>query len=149
MAEVNFELYNNQLVQQLVGASDANLRLIEKILNVEISSFGNQINIKGSQDAVDQAKTAIDLLYGKVSKGIEIGEQEVKAAVRMSEEGSEKIDGQNLNDIVLKTKKRHIYPRSATQAKYCTLYTSAAVAEQTGVQVGSSRGLESIKKRTR
>ena len=35
MAEVNFELYNNQLVQQLVGASDANLRLIEKILNVE------------------------------------------------------------------------------------------------------------------
>ena len=87
MAEVNFELYNNQLVQQLVGASDANLRLIEKILNVEISSFGNQINIKGSQDAVDQAKTAIDLLYGKVSKGIEIGEQEVKAAVRMSEEG--------------------------------------------------------------
>lgn len=30
MAEVNFELYNNQLVQQLVGASDANLRLIEK-----------------------------------------------------------------------------------------------------------------------
>lgn len=104
MAEVNFELYNNQLVQQLVGASDANLRLIEKILNVEISSFGNQINIKGSQDAVDQAKTAIDLLYGKVSKGIEIGEQEVKAAVRMSEEGPEKIDGQNLNDIVLKTK---------------------------------------------
>ena len=118
MAEVNFELYNNQLVQQLVGASDANLRLIEKILNVEISSFGNQINIKGSQDAVDQAKTAIDLLYGKVSKGIEIGEQEVKAAVRMSEEGPEKIDAQNLNAIVLKTKKRHIYPRSATQAKY-------------------------------
>ena len=89
MAEVNFELYNNQLVQQLVGASDANLRLIEKILNVEISSFGNQINIKGSQDAVDQAKTAIDLLYGKVSKGIEIGEQEVKAAVRMSDRRAE------------------------------------------------------------
>lgn len=43
-------------------------------------------------------------MYGKVSKGIEIGEQEVKAAVRMSEEGPEKIDGQNLNDIVLKTK---------------------------------------------
>ena len=117
MAEVNFELYNNQLVQQLVGASDANLRLIEKILNVEISSFGNQINIKGSQDA-SISQTAIDLLYGKVSKGIEIGEQEVKAAVRMSEEGPEKIDGQNLNDIVLQTKKRHIYPRSATQAKY-------------------------------
>ena len=51
MAEVNFELYNNQLVQQLVGVSDANLRLIEQLLNVEISSFGNQINIKGDDDA--------------------------------------------------------------------------------------------------
>mgnify|MGYP001127965804 CR=1 FL=1 len=57
MAEVNFELYNNQLVQQLVGASDANLRLIEKILNVEISSFGNQINIKGRKPMV--ARTII------------------------------------------------------------------------------------------
>lgn len=118
MAEVNFELYNNQLVQQLVGASDANLRLIEKILSVEISSFGNQITIRGDQEAIEQAKNAIDVLYHKVSKGIEIGEQEVKAAVRMSEDGPEKVGEQNLSDIVLKTKKRHIYPRSATQAQY-------------------------------
>lgn len=110
MAEVNFELYNNQLVQQLVGASDANLRLIEKILNVEISSFGNQINIKGSQDAVDQAKTAIDLLYGKVSKGIEIGEQEVKAAVRMSEEGPEKSTGRILTTSYSKPKTSYLSP---------------------------------------
>ncbi len=118
MADISFELYNNLLIQQLVGAQDNNLRLIEKILGVEISSFGNQINIKGNQDAVDQAKTAIDVLYNKVSKGIDIGEEEVKAAVRMSNAGAEVITEQNLNDIVLKTKKRHIYPRSATQAQY-------------------------------
>ena len=118
MAEINFELCNNLLVQQLVGPQDSNLRLIEKILAVEIGSFGNQINIKGNQDAIDQAKTAIDVLYHKVSKGIDIGEEEVKAAVRMSDSGPMGIDEQNLNDIVLKTKKRHIYPRSATQAQY-------------------------------
>ena len=118
MAEISFELYNNQLVQQLVGPQDSNLKLIEKLLNVSISSFGNQITIQGGGAAIEQAKTAIDMLYTKVSKGIDINEQEVKAAVRMSDEGSEKITDQNLNDIVLKTKKRHIYPRSATQAKY-------------------------------
>lgn len=118
MAEISFELYNNLLVQQLVGPQDGNLRLIEKILGVEISSFGNQINITGNQDAIDQAKNAIDVLYHKVSKGISIGEEEVKAAVRMSDGGSAVINDQNLNDIVLKTKKRHIYPRSATQAQY-------------------------------
>ena len=36
----------------------------------------------------------------------------------MSDSGPMVIDEQNLNDIVLKTKKRHIYPRSATQAQY-------------------------------
>ncbi|MBR3501988.1 MAG: hypothetical protein IKO06_03685, partial [Alphaproteobacteria bacterium] len=84
MAEICFELFNNQLVQQLVGEADANLRLIEKMLNVEIFSFGNQITVKGSNSDVDNAKTAIEILYNKASKNIEIGEQEVKAAVRMS-----------------------------------------------------------------
>lgn len=119
MADINFELYNNALIQQLVGQQDGNLRLIEKILGIEISSFGNQINIKGNQDAIEQAKTAIDVLYHKVSKGIEIGEEEVKAAVRMSNANAAQVPtDQNLNDIVLKTKKRHIYPRTATQALY-------------------------------
>lgn len=118
MAEVKFELYNNLLVQQLVGPQDGNLRLIEKILDVEIGSFGNQMTVKGSPEAIEQAKTAIDVLYHRVSKGIEIGDEEVKAAVRMSDAGPQKITDQNLSDIVLKTKKRHIYPRSATQAEY-------------------------------
>lgn len=119
MAEICFELFNNQLVQQLVGEADANLRLIEKMLNVEILSFGNQITVKGSATDVESAKNAIEILYNKTSKGIAIGEQEVKAAVRMS--GSTDAtpqERQNMNDIVLKTKKRYIYPRSANQAKY-------------------------------
>lgn len=118
MAETSFELYNNLLVQQLVGANDANLKLIETMLDVEIGTYGNQITIKGSDDAVTRAKTAIDILYHKVSKSIEVGDEEVKAAIRMSSDGAPQEEVQNLSDIVLKTKKRHIYPRSATQAQY-------------------------------
>ena len=70
MAELNFELFNNQLVQQLVGPQDTNLRLIEQMINVEIGSFGNQINISGDKEAIEQAKNAIELLYNKVSRGI-------------------------------------------------------------------------------
>ena len=118
MAETSFELFNNTLVQQLVGAQDGNLRLIEKILGVEIGSFGNQMNIKGSAEAIEQAKTAIDVLYNKVSKGISINEEEVKAAVRIAGGQTDTATAQDLSNIVLKTKKRHIYPRSATQAQY-------------------------------
>lgn len=117
--EDTFELFNNQLVQQLVGPQDINLRTIETLLGVEISSFGNQIVIRGNDEAVKQAKTALEILHHKLSKGIAVGEQEVKAAVRMSDAPSEISDDEvSLADIVLKTKKRHIYPRSATQAKY-------------------------------
>ena len=118
MAEINLELYNNHLVQQVVGPQDSHLRLLEKLLNVEISSFGNQIKITGNKEAAVQAQTAIDILYHKVGKNIDINEEEVKAAVRISGAGAEKIAEENMENIVLKTKKRHIYPRSATQAAY-------------------------------
>ena len=118
MAEINLELYNNLLVQQVVGPQDSHLRLLEKLLNVEISSFGNQIKITGDKEAAVQAQTAIDILYHKVGKNIDINEEEVKAAVRISGAGAEKIAEENMENIVLKTKKRHICPRSATQAAY-------------------------------
>lgn len=120
MIEDIFELYNNQLVQQLIGPQDANLKIIEQMLNTEISSFGNQIKIKGDEAAVKQAHNALEILHHKLTKGIEITAQEVKAAVRLSDgpESNDEEDNANLADIVLKTKKRHIYPRSATQAKY-------------------------------
>ena len=120
MAELSFELFNNQLLKVVVGANDANIRLIERMLDVEIISFGNQITIRGAANDAENAKTAIDILYEKASKGQAIGEQEVKAAVRICG-GAESVDEkQSLSEIVLKTEKRYIYPRSATQAKYIT-----------------------------
>lgn len=118
MAETEFELFNNQLIQQLVGPQNANLKIIERELNVEIFTFGNQIRITGSNEATDRAKAAIDALYAKAGRGLAIGEQEVLAAVRISGAENAVKNKINIDDIVLKTKKRHIYPRSATQAEY-------------------------------
>lgn len=121
MVEIEFELFNNQLLQQLVGAGDSSLKIIEEMLNVEITTVGNQIHIKGNKTNCEKAKLALTDLYNKVSRGIAVGEQEVKAAVRMHN-GTNKSDNKktdvNLSEIVLKTKKRHIYPRSQTQAQY-------------------------------
>ena len=120
MAELSFELFNNQLLKVVVGVNDENMRLVEKMLNVEILSFGNQITIKGAANDVENAKTAINILYEKASKGHVVGEQEVKAAVRICGGVESADEKQSLSEIVLKTKKRDIYPRSATQAKYIT-----------------------------
>ena len=115
MAELSFELFNNQLLKVVVGVNDENMRLVEKMLNVEILSFGNQITIKGAANDVENAKTAINILYEKASKGHVVGEQEVKAAVRICGGVESADEKQSLSEIVLKTKKRYIYPRSATQ----------------------------------
>lgn len=120
MAELSFELFNNQLLKVVVGVNDENIRLIEKMLNVEILSFGNQITVKGAAGDIENAKTAIDILYEKASKGHVVGEQEVKAAVRISGGNGSPDEKQSLSEMVLKTKKRYIYPRSATQAAYIT-----------------------------
>jgi len=120
MAELSFELFNNQLLKVVVGVNDENIRLIEKMLNVEILSFGNQVTIKGAAGDIENAKTAIDILYEKASKGHVVGEQEVKAAVRISGGNGSPDEKQSLSEMVLKTKKRYIYPRSATQAAYIT-----------------------------
>ncbi len=120
MAEISFELFNNQLLKVVVGINDENIRLIEKMLNVEILSFGNQVTIKGAQGDIENAKMAIDMLYEKASKGHVVGEQEVKAAVRISGGNGTTGEKQSLSEMVLKTKKRYIYPRSATQAAYIT-----------------------------
>ena len=120
MAELSFELFNNQRLKVVVGVNDENMRLVEKMLNVEILSFGNQITIKGAANDVENAKTAINILYEKASKGHVVGEQEVKAAVRICGGVESADEKQSLSEIVLKTKKRYIYPRSATQAKYIT-----------------------------
>ena len=82
MAETEFELFNNQFLQQLVGPNDENLKIIEEALKVEIATFGNHVTIKGDEENCKNAKEAIDALYSKASRGIEIGAQEVKAAVR-------------------------------------------------------------------
>ena len=119
--EDTFEIYNNQLTQQLVGPQDSNLKTIETLLGVEISFFGNQIIIKGSEEAVKQARMALEIMQHKLIKGHPLGEAEVKAAVRLSDNPDAIESGDEetaMADIVLKTKKRHIYPRSATQAKY-------------------------------
>lgn len=120
MAEISFELFNNQLLKVVVGVNDENIRLIERMLNVEVLSFGNQITIKGAAGDVENAKTAIDILYEKASKGRIVGAEEVKAAVRISGGNGTADEKQSLSEMVLKTKKRYIYPRSATQAAYIT-----------------------------
>lgn len=79
--ELSFD--DNQLVPQLYGQFDQNLALIEQILDLEISSRGNHLLLKGSVTASDQARRVLETLYAGLEQGRNIEGGDVEACIRM------------------------------------------------------------------
>src|SRR5262245_57430197 len=84
MAHIVLTFDNNRLASALYGQFDENLARIEQKLGVDIRSRGNQLTIKGTATAAEQARRALDHLYGILQKGVEIGQSDVDGAVRMA-----------------------------------------------------------------
>ena len=114
------EYSENKVFLQLVGPQNCNIDKIEKELNVTIQTIGNQVVVLGKTEVAKAALVILDSLYEKAKKGQHLENADIEAAIRMnfnSKAGfnnSEKKD----DDYTLKTRKRHISPRTATQAEY-------------------------------
>lgn len=106
---------DNGLAQELFGAHHAHLARIETSLEVTISARGLEVTITGSPDDAATAGQVLGGLYDRLSKGGAVGEAEVDAALRMATQ----VTG-NVRDLGMevKTRKRTISPRSATQSHY-------------------------------
>ena len=110
------EFDDNALVLQLFGSHHGNLVRIEQKLDVLIDARGNQVTITGAPESVDTARVVLDSLYDRLAKGLAVGREEVDAALRMAA----RVDAPRGVDAepVIRTRKRHISPRSPTQAAY-------------------------------
>ncbi len=106
---------DNTLALQLFGAHHSHLARIEKALDVTIHARGNELTISGDSEAVDAACTVLNGLYGRLTRGLVVGGAEVDAVVRMAPRGYG--DGAGA-DLAIRTRKRHVLPRSPTQAAY-------------------------------
>lgn len=114
------EFDDNQRLIDLVGAENGNLSQIEKKLGVDLSLRGNQISVSGLEPEATFAKTALNYLYHQLPRIKEIRYEDVDAAIRMAssmvniqEPGSE-----SHGAVSIQTKRRSVFPRSATQAVY-------------------------------
>lgn len=109
----------NALLPALFGEDDQHLSKLEEDLNVIISSRGNVVSITGSEAQVDIAEYILGSLYTKLQSGTEININEIDAALRMSKKTSDKQPKQLFDEeIVLRTPKKHISPRSNNQKEY-------------------------------
>ena len=123
---------DNSLLPLLFGEHDQHLARIEQQLGVSIATRGNRVAISGDPDSRALAQHALDALYERLRKGLEVNAQEVDAAVRMSHTG----DGDapepkhtrpaddhgakavHSDELAIRTKRRTITPRSQRQTAY-------------------------------
>jgi phosphate starvation-inducible protein PhoH and related proteins len=124
MAHIVLTFDNNKLASALYGPFDENLARLEQKLGVDIRSRGNQVTIKGDATAAEQARRALDTLYGILQKGAHIAQSDVDGAIRMAVAADDQLTLPTLERkgkmaaAQIATRKRTIYARSLNQDAY-------------------------------
>ena len=87
--ERHIEVEKMDLVINLFGSFDENVKIIEKELDVAIINRGSEIKIGGEPDKVEKAVAAVNQLLAVASRGETIGEQEVRYVMGQIDDGKE------------------------------------------------------------
>jgi len=119
--EVNFD--KPQLLPQLFGEFDSNILALEERLGVYIHARGQRVQIEGSAEAVAHAREVLQELHARVIRGEEVDTGLIDAVIAMSSEptltGIIKADNGNAPaQIMIRTRKKTIVPRSVAQTQY-------------------------------
>ncbi len=111
-----------QLLGRLFGEYDRNLVAIENRLGVYVSARGNKIQIEGAAEQTGRARDVLTGLYNRLVQGQEIDSGAVEAVIAMSAEpvldGIIRSDVSQPPAVMIRTRKKTIVPRSATQIRY-------------------------------
>jgi len=115
---------NNQLATQLFGQFDEHLAMIEKMLGIEAVARGNQVQLSGDETTVQQARMALDHLYGRLEQNEAIEQGDVTGAVRMAiaeDQLSLPVIEEKPSRLAMAqigTRKKVVQARTKTQDKY-------------------------------
>ena len=94
---------------------------IENRLGVYISARGSRVQIEGSEDAVARARDVLKGLHQRLMQGQELDPGAVESVIAMSAEPTLEgiiTGGGETPSVMIRTRKKTIVPRSATQIEY-------------------------------
>ncbi|GGB54115.1 PhoH family protein [Blastomonas aquatica] len=121
-ARIGVEFDEPTLLGPLFGQFDKNLVAIENRLGVYIAARGNRIQIEGEAESAARARDVLVGLHKRIEQGLDIDEGAVEALISMSAEptleGIVRSDVAQPPGIMIRTRKKTIVPRSATQTAY-------------------------------
>jgi phosphate starvation-inducible PhoH-like protein len=110
------------LINAVFGEFDRNLVTIENRLGVYISARGNRVQIEGEAGAIGRARDVLNDIYSRLSRGQDMDTEAVQSIIAMTAEptleGIVRKDATDAPGIMIRTRKKTLVPRSATQIPY-------------------------------
>tara|TARA_Y100000590_G_scaffold346922_1_gene397370 strand:- start:192 stop:1208 length:1017 start_codon:yes stop_codon:yes gene_type:complete len=116
---INFNIFNNKILMEIVGSFDSNLKELEKVSGSKIYFRGNSITIKGDKYKNEKVKDAIEYLIYRFISDKKIDRNDIITALNtnMVQDTKNHSTIQPLGDVI-KTPKRSVIPRSKKQKEY-------------------------------
>lgn len=115
------------LINAVFGEFDRNLVTIENRLGVYISARGNRVQIEGEAGAIGRTRDVLNDIYSRISRGQEMDSEAVQSIIAMTAEptleGIVRKDATDAPGIMIRTRKKTLVPRSATQIPYMEALT--------------------------
>jgi phosphate starvation-inducible PhoH-like protein len=115
---------NNRFASELFGQFDQNLKLLEERLRIDARPRGNSVAISGDLVATNQARRALDYLYGRLQSGASIDTSDVEGAIRMAVAADDQLQlptmerKAKLTMAQISTRKKTIAARTPMQDAY-------------------------------
>ncbi len=122
LSRLDMSFEKPHLINAVFGEFDRNLVAIENRLGVYIAARGNRVQIEGEASTIARARDVLNELYSRVLRGETIDVELVQSVIAMSTEptleGIVRNADTNSNTIMIRTRKKTLLPRSATQIPY-------------------------------
>ncbi len=128
MAEIHIDIGSETDIAALFGAFDSNVKLLEKLLNIQISNRDNILKLMGEQDDVEKARAVINVLIQVLEKGDAIDDQKIIYAITMvQEQGGFDIKMLGDDCIAVNTRGNPIKTKTLGQKKYVDAITNNTI----------------------
>ncbi len=116
---INISIFDNQILMEVVGAFDNNLKELERFTGSKIYFRGNSIAIKGKKFENERVKGAIEYLIDRFRSDKKIDRNDIISSLNkdMINDIKNQSTVQPLGEVI-KTPKRSVIPRSKKQKEY-------------------------------
>ena len=114
--DLHFE--DNDIVRELYGQQNENLKEIENLYGIKIHSRGGKLSLEGKDNEVDLAYKFLKKIYSLMEKGYTLDPGDLELASRIVNDNKIQLEDIFLDTVCVSTRKKIIAPKSLTQKLY-------------------------------